>query len=245
MADRRFKAIVLDLFGTLVEWNGSTFSSTVPLLIPTLKAALGERFELDPFMRAYNSVLDEIAHQRAHDEVEVTCNERFARVLRRLGMKQAAEIESLAEALTRTHMEAVRGATSIPPGHKELVELLALRYRLGLLSNFDEARTGRRIVADTGVATLFEAVVISAEVGIRKPNPKIFALILERLGLPPDRILFVGDTLYDDVLGAKRAGIPVVWLRRGREEKFDGTAVPDFVVEELVELPQLLEVIDG
>jgi len=253
MPERRFQAVILDLFGTLVEWNphwlptfewgGRTWPSTIPLLIPKLQAALGEKFDLDSFVTQYNSVLSEIARQREHeDATEVTCDERFLRTLQRIKANGGQALEALVEELTATHMEAVRAATFIPPAHADLVRQLASRYRLGVLSNFDEARTGRRIIADTGVLPLFEVVVISAEVGLRKPNPRIFALVLNALKLCPHEVLFVGDTLYDDVLGARRVGIPVVWLAHGKNPTFNkDQEQPDFILEELAELPALLE----
>jgi HAD superfamily hydrolase (TIGR01549 family) len=255
MAERRFQAVILDLFGTLVEWNpqwlptfrwgGRVLPSTIPLLIPKLRAALGEQFDLDNFVTAYNAVLSEIAHQRERDATEVTCDERFLRTLRRIKPDGGRALGALAEELTLTHMEAVRAATFTPAAHADLVRQLSSRYRLGLLSNFDEARTGRRIVADTGVLPLFEVVIISAEVGLRKPNPQIFALALNALKLRPDEVLFVGDTPYDDVLGARRAGIPVAWLTRGKEASFEDQEQPDFILRELAELPALLARLDS
>jgi HAD superfamily hydrolase (TIGR01549 family) len=255
MAEQRFQAVILDLFGTLVEWNPQwlptfrwgdrVFQSTIPLLIPKLQAALGERFNLDDFVTAYEAVLDEIASQRARDAIEVTCSERFSRTLQRIKPHGYRAFSTLAEELTTTHMAAVRAATFTPQGHADVVRWLSSKYRLGLLSNFDEARTGRQIVADTGVLPLFEVVIISAEVGLRKPNPLIFEQALNAFKLRPQQVLFVGDTLYDDVLGARRVGMPVVWLARGRDVSLAEQEQPDFILRELIELPTLLARLEG
>jgi putative hydrolase of the HAD superfamily len=78
------------------------------------------------------------------------------------------------------------------------------------------------------VARRLDVAVFSSEVGLRKPHPTIFLRALEQLGVEPARALFVGDRLYEDVLGAGRLGMTTmqaVWFRA--DEHPDG-AEPDF-----------------
>ncbi len=252
MAEPRFKAVVLDLFDTLVrwepvrlptvDWRGRTIRSTTPWLLPQLLEALDGRFELDTYLEAYHAVLGEIAAQREHGAIEITCHERFARTLARLGLPEGDGLHRLAEDLTRTHMAGVRAVTFAPAPYVAAVRRLAPTYRLGLLSNFDDSRAGREILADTGVAELFEAVIISADLALRKPNPLIFRRMLEMLGLGPAQVLFVGDTPREDVMGAHNAGIPVAWLSQNKGPLPDGVPAPDFILTDLAELPAMLGV---
>jgi len=247
MADRAFRAVVLDLFDTLVKWSpqrlpeyevgGRRVRSTIPLLAPVLERSLGGEFRLADFVEAYAAVIGEIERERLARAVEVTCTERFRRTLERL---RAPDIDDLAGELTRTHMAAVRAVTAAPPENTAVVERLAPRYRLGLLSNFDDARTGHEILGDTGVARHFEVVVISAEVDVRKPNPVIFQLLLDRLRLAPADVLFVGDTALEDVAGARAVGIPVAWLSENKGAFPPDVAAPDYTIRDLSELPALL-----
>jgi FMN phosphatase YigB (HAD superfamily) len=62
------------------------------------------------------------------------------------------------------------------------------------------------------MGTLLAVVVDSAVCGLSKPDPAIFALALARLGLPPRRALFVGDSLQQDVVPARAAGLRTAWL---------------------------------
>lgn len=251
MAERRFAAVVLDLFDTLVRWSpqrlpemeigGRRVHTTIPWLIPALESGLGEGFRVEAFVEAYGKVLSEIDAERRAAAIEITCTERFRRTLERL-RPAAASIAALAEELTRTHMAAVRSVTAAPPGYAAVVSRLARLYRLGLLSNFDDARTGREILADTGVSNHFEIVMISAEVRLRKPHPEIFASLLRRLDLEPADVLFVGDTPREDVAGARAAGIPVAWLSDNKGEFPPDVEPPDFTIGNLTELPALLGV---
>ncbi|HYB91087.1 MAG TPA: HAD family hydrolase [Candidatus Binataceae bacterium] len=250
MADARIKAVVLDLFDTIVEWNpaglprfewrGREVRSTAPLLFKPLEAALGEGFDRDAFLEMHESVIREIFAERAGDNPrEVTCYQRFERILLRLGIDDA-RARSLADELRRTHMGQVRAVTSAPPHRVEAVHRLKRAYRLGLLSNFDDSETGHQIMQDTGVRDLFDAVVLSADLGLRKPSAGIFAAIAGMLALDPQEILFVGDTANEDVLGSKRAGMRAAWINRHGKPLPDGIPQPDIIIADLAELPGAL-----
>jgi HAD superfamily hydrolase (TIGR01509 family) len=250
MMNREFRAIVVDLFDTLVRWeperlplieiNGRATRSTMPWIFPRLQQRLGTAFDRPSFISIYTRVLEEIALERQRDGIEITCWERFARTLAKLAVVPADEAETFAEELTRIHMNQVRSVTTAPRQRVEAIRQLAPHYRLGLLSNFDDAQCGREVLGDTGIADLFEAVIISAEVRLRKPDPRIFRRMLAMLDLAPNEVLFVGDTPLDDVWGACQVGIPTVWINKGVAALPEGIPQPRFVINELSELPSLL-----
>jgi putative hydrolase of the HAD superfamily len=108
----------------------------------------------------------------------------------------------------------------------------ALRERglkTGMVSNaMDPPWILLRDLEEQELAERLDAVVFSSEVGVRKPRPEIFHAALERLGVTPDRALFVGDRLNADVRGARDVGMRTVqamWFRAEEEE--DGVE-PDF-----------------
>jgi HAD superfamily hydrolase (TIGR01549 family) len=250
MTEHRFKAIAIDLFNTLVKWDpnglpahhwrGRQINSTIPLLMPHLRENFHGWDHDDAWLETYYAVTMEIAAERERHGVEVTCYERFFRTLNRFGLTAHVELDELAEMMRRTHMKAVREVTSTPEANAEAVRRMARHYRMALLSNFDDSQTGREIVEDSGVGHLFEVVLISADVAMRKPNPAIFRHLLSAMNLQPHEMLFVGDTPMEDVLGAQRAGIPIAWLSHGRTELPPGVDRPDIVVETLADLPAAL-----
>lgn len=117
-------------------------------------------------------------------------------------------------------------------GDGTLALLDALRgrgLRLGLVSNaFDPGWLVRRDLGAMGLAERLDIVVLSSEVGKRKPHPEPFELALRALDVAPEDALFVGDALYHDVRGAAEAGLTTVqalWFRvdddpRGREPDY-------------------------
>jgi len=250
VAEHRYRAVVIDLFDTLVNWNadalplmqfrGREIRSTTPLLYPALETALGNRFDRERFSEAHASVYSEIFAARARpDAIEITCLERFARTLTMLEVDEG-QAAPLAENLRRIHMATVRKVTKAPAARIDAMKRIAKYLRVGLISNFDDSETGHLIMHDTGIRGLFEAVIISADAGYRKPNPLIFKKMLDEMRLEPADILFVGDTPLDDVLGSKGAGMHSAWIRTGGRELPAGIPAPDIVISDLAELPDAL-----
>jgi putative hydrolase of the HAD superfamily len=92
----------------------------------------------------------------------------------------------------------------IPGAVRAVSELEQLGLRLAVVSNWDVALVGH--LEQLGLAGRFDAVVTSAEAGAPKPDPRIFRLALERLGVRPERALHVGDSEADEE-GARAAGM--------------------------------------
>jgi len=85
--------------------------------------------------------------------------------------------------------------------------------RLAVISNWDSRLTS--LLDDLGLAHYFELVISSADVGLHKPDPRIFKLACDRLGVAPSEVVHVGDHYYADMLGASSAGIRPVLIDRG------------------------------
>lgn len=87
-----------------------------------------------------------------------------------------------------------------------------LGIELGVLSNFDSRLYS--VLQALELAQFFTSVTISTEVGAAKPNPKIFAVSLEKHHCPPELAWHIGDSFKEDYEGAKLAGIRAIWLQR-------------------------------
>lgn len=95
------------------------------------------------------------------------------------------------------------------------VRLRARGLRLGLISNWD--RRLQRITDGLGLGELLDTVVSSADVGLHKPDPRIFELACERLGVTPQQAAHVGDHHYADIVGASAVGMLPVLIDRWSE----------------------------
>lgn len=150
-----------------------------------------------------------------------------------------AELAALLAARFDVFVEVVHAAR----GAAELLARLKPHYRLGLLSNYPDGDAIRVSLKRTGLAGYFDAVVVSADLGLVKPHPKPFETLLGRLGTTAAETLFVGDNWLADVQGAKRSGLRAAWLlERESPEKFErqpGDHDPDFRVATLADLATL------
>jgi putative hydrolase of the HAD superfamily len=90
--------------------------------------------------------------------------------------------------------------------------------RLAVITNAPSGYQ-RKKIASVGLAEMFDALVISGELGVAKPDARIFEAACSALGMSPEHVVHVGDRLDVDAVGAMRAGMHGVWLnRRGKEE---------------------------
>ncbi len=124
---------------------------------------------------------------------------------------------------------------------REVVALLARRYRLGLVSNnVVPGDQHARALRTAGILEHLECALWSANTGRRKPDPWMLERVLEALRVPARHAVFVGDKLRTDVAAAQRARVRSVYLARNRANGVDGPR-PDFVIRDLRSLPGLLK----
>lgn len=137
-------------------------------------------------------------------------------------------------------MRCLMDATILPPENGEVVRKLRGRFRLGLISNFDHAPTGRAILKRLGLDELFDAVVLSDAIGFRKPHPSLFQAALGTLDVSPVDALFVGDTPEADIAGPKSLGIDAAWISIGSAPFPENVPEPDYRINRLPEIEEIL-----
>lgn len=96
----------------------------------------------------------------------------------------------------------------------------------------------REKIERTHINGFFEAVIISGEVGIGKPDMRIFNLALEKLTTSSDSIVLVGDSLENDIQGAQNVGMRAIWVNRSLTAATDQKVVP--TIKSLNELAGVL-----
>ncbi len=117
------------------------------------------------------------------------------------------------------------------PFTDEVVSSLKKRgIHTGLISNWD--RGCRSLLEANGLAGQFDPLLISSEVGLEKPDKRIFELALEKAGADPDECIYVGDNYYDDVLGASGVGIRTILINSPGRLGIEETGY-DFVAEDI------------
>jgi putative hydrolase of the HAD superfamily len=206
MATSSTKAVFLDALGTLVE-----LEPPWPLLRDVLETRHGIGVS-EP--AAKEAMLAEMAYYKAHHHEGTDARSlralrgRCANVLReRLPQIAALGDEELVEAL----MESIR-FEPFPDAAPLLGRLRLVGVRTAVVSNWDVSL--RAVLAGVGLGGLLDEIVVSAEVGVRKPDPAIVEVALARLRCPARKALMVGDSPETDVAAARAAGVRAVYLDR-------------------------------
>lgn len=141
------------------------------------------------------------------------------------------------ELAQRFWMEFCR-SHALNPGAETVLQRLSEIYRLGMITNgYSDSQRGRLRAA--GLLDHFNPLLISEEVGVAKPDVRIFELALTKLRLRPDAVLYVGDSISHDRAGCLRAGIDFCHFRPGG---VSASALPEarYRITELTELVSIL-----
>lgn len=246
---KRYTALLFDLCDTVMPFRtdqmpaalirGKEIRTTTPLLY----ASFQEHYSHIPYERFHDDFVEAteaIALLREAEGVELTSADRFELFLDRLGLLRGEQWEALHQRFLKSHLGRIESCLTLSPAYRTLLADLKQKYKMGMVSNFDDTATVHRVLEREGARDLFEVVVISAEIGLRKPRPELFLDALKKLEVSPADALFIGDSWENDVGGAKGVGIDAVWLNPSGHSPPDRGARPDYIFSDLTELLQIL-----
>ncbi len=238
-------AVLFDYGLTLVHFHrpAEAIDAAQEQIAALLEAAGHPRPDVAELRSAvHDRVASEVA---AHDaggaleEIDVTALERGA--FAAIGLALDADLLDRCSMLVQEAWW--HGVQLYPEARASLRALRAGGLRIGLCSNAPyRSQSMHQQLAHVGIDVLLDAAVFSAEVGWRKPSPRLFEAALRALGARAEETVFVGDRLREDVGGAAAAGMRTVLVVRDDAAHPDVSAPqqPDAVVRSLSELPALL-----
>lgn len=246
-AENKIKAVFFDLGHTLIYFDGD-FSKLVEESYAVLAHKLidaGYVLDVNSFVTRFNEKMQGYYRQRDLDLIERPVELFLKEILSEF------EIHSIPSAIYRDALNEMYRITEKhwqieKETHTALQRLLDANYKLGLITNASDAWDANNLIDNHSLRKYFGSVLISAEEGIRKPDPRIFAKAAHQLGVDLAQSVMVGDTLNADILGAHACGIKAVWVKR-RKDAIDTSAltnkqlIPDAEIDSLEELPSLLE----
>ena len=226
------KAVILDFGGTLadggLDWNPYHEN------IRSFLASHGNIIPMNKLKRALRSALSDLNKVRAKGK-EMTFEEVYANFLSKLEVRYDDEmLEYLHENFKRHYL------SPFFPCIKEVLEALSSKYKVALLSNTMSDQP-RLLLEEAGFDKYFDAIYCSRDLGVRKPNPEIFDIVLTKLGVHPLDTVHVGDSVEADMYGARDSGITGVWIKTPDQPVWNGHAISS-----ICELPTFLKTLrDG
>lgn len=205
---RGVKAVAFDLFNTLITVDMPSRWSSIDRMLDSLREQ-GVGVHADDFMPVYREVVRAFVGEAERLGKETHNSVWISTALERLGIEMAADdlrVENAVEAYFSAFVDNAREL----PGTAEMLSILKPKYRLGVVSNLTHGPAAHRILDHLELAPYFEVILVSGDLGYRKPHPEVFQSLLKALDLPPSSIAFVGDDPRTDVQGSFDAGMQPV-----------------------------------
>jgi putative hydrolase of the HAD superfamily len=202
------QAVIFDFGGTLAD-GGLDPSSFRRDLYSYLKS-VGYYVSMKEIRSAQRSSLNYLMRVRAKNR-ELSFNEVYTRFLNNLNIPPSRDLLDYLYEIYRRNFKV-----NLMLGVKGLLKDLSVKYKLAILSN-TMSDIPRRFINSEGLSNFFKVIICSSDLGFRKPDAKVFNYVLDKMGVLPKETVFVGDSLEEDMVGAKRVGMTTVWVKGGNE----------------------------
>mgnify|MGYP000339076802 CR=1 FL=1 len=194
------EAIVFDFDGTLVDYFDSDIKS-----LKHLHSVVEAKVSFEEFLE---TAVDEI--MQFHRLVEKRLIDPL--LMHRFRLEKTFKAHGMQwddSALEIYKTELFR--TCVPfDGVVEILAQLRERFRLGLITNAYDGVVQRKRIAVSGLENYFDEILISGDIGLYKPDPQVFHILLNRIGVVPEKAIYIGDSIKHDVAGANSAGMKSV-----------------------------------
>jgi 2-haloalkanoic acid dehalogenase type II len=170
------------------------------------------KVDKESFGKSFQEIRNENFKKAEVELREYTAEESLAQILSQVGITKLSQdiLETAVDAFFAPEEELYPVFPEVP---EVLTELKNRGYKLAIVSNATSGRLIRKAAADRGLAKYFETIIVSADIGYRKPHPKIYQLALAQLNAKLEEAVMVGDLLEIDIAGAKQLGMKTILVK--------------------------------
>jgi len=231
------RGVIFDFIGTLANVKDYDMEGSKRKLHKAIQQS-GFNVGLNDFLEAYSDAHEKYRLVRYEELVEVTNAIWISEALNKLGFKTTPEDECVKMAVN-VFFEDYVNSLELRPCAKQVLEEVSANYVMGLISNFTYAPVIYHGLRKLNIARFFNAVLVSEEVGWRKPNRKIFEEALKRLRLSASETVYVGDSPLEDIAGAKSVGMKTIFIPSQFYSQGDlrmSKQQPELIVEDICKL---------
>ncbi|MBI5348962.1 MAG: HAD family hydrolase, partial [Chloroflexi bacterium] len=246
------RGLIFDLGSTLIyNQHNNQWSQLRPRLVADLVVDLkaqGLTFDNEQFTATFIRNIEDFDQQRQTHFKEITTEYILRVTFKELNIQ--ADHLNLPRALAALFSFSESQWQPMPHVHPTLRLLQERGLKLAIVSNAADSANVQRLIDNAHLRSYFDPIIISANVGVRKPNPRIFDPVLKTWGFIANEVVVIGDTLGADILGAKNAHIKSIWVTMQADTPYNAahrdTIVPDAICDSLDQLPAILQQIaDG
>src|SRR5512139_225179 len=231
------KGLLFDLYGTLIDIETDEGMEEIYRGIAHFLTYHGVHLHRWEVRDHYYRIMHQQRDQSGEEHPEIIVEEIWDTLLNEQGMRPASARFRLTTILAQLYRGISRKRLRSYPGVKETLDILRGSYRLALVSDAQPCFARPEIRA-VGLEGYFDPVVISAEYGFRKPDPRLFKAALEGLTLTPQEVVFVGNDMHRDIFGASRLGIKTIFFASNQGAQSHPDTNPTCVINRIEQLPE-------
>ncbi len=230
---KRYETIFIDLDDTIYDFAGAS------------REAFKEAYDLLGYANYFNSFNHFLSLYEPYNlelwkrygEGKITKDElnrkRYSYPLKMVGV----ENQELADTFCREVLSRIPTKNKVVPGAIELLEYLAPKYKLCILSNgFKELQAHK--MQSAGLAKYFTHIILSEDIGVNKPNPELFIHAMQVAGATTENCIMVGDLFDTDIVGASGVGMEQIFYNRKGLETLPFE--PTYKVTNLLQIKEIL-----
>ncbi len=228
-----FDAILIDFYGTISARDREAVEAACTRIVE----AYGLPIAPHKFAAYWGERFFAVIERSNHDAFQTLFECELVSLSATLAEFQAHVGKSTHDLYPASFLSELDQYWANPPIHADAVEFLSsVDLPLCCVSN---AESQPLAAAIERLGLRFDAVITSEAVRCYKPAPEIFQAAIQKLGVAPDRLLHIGDSLHSDVGGAARVGIKTVWICRDSRIHDIGNHKPDYTISTLTELGRI------
>lgn len=234
------RGLIFDINGTLTDIHTNEWHDDVYRVISNLLSyqgiALGPKTVKDSYFQI-------MAEQRAasgerHPEFDAVGI--FREIITRHSTDftrglPPEKLEQLPRLVAETHRAASRYRLQLYPGVEDTIKHLLPNYHLAIITDGQTAYAIPELNA-VGLFGYFDPVIVSGDFGYRKPDKRLFERALTAMKMEPSEVVFVGNDMYNDVLGAEKLGMKTVFFQSNQGQQEKRGVEPAYIIYNFPEL---------
>jgi putative hydrolase of the HAD superfamily len=239
------RGLIFDINGTLIDINTNEGADEIYRLLSNFLLYQGVRLEREQVRKLYFQIMKEQRQISPESHPEFDVADIFETILYdhagHYTQTLSAEKQNLLPLiLAEIFRAASLNRLQLYPGVLETLDTLRLNYELAVLTDA-QSQWAIPELNSVGLLDYFNPMIISGDYGYRKPDSRLFELVLAELQLTTDEVLFIGNDMYRDVYGPAQMGIKTIYFRSNQGEQKPQDVEPDYIIYNFSELRSAVE----
>jgi len=234
------RGIIFDVNGTLLDIYTNEWHDDVYRVLSNLLSYQGIALAPNDIKNKYFEIMKEqrAASGERHREFDVTG------IFRRIILDHATDFtralpkekyEQLPILLAEAHRAASRFRLQPYPGVEDTIRQLHLKYKLAIISDAQTPYALPELHA-AGLSGYFDPIIISGDIGYRKPDQRLFSAALHAMKMDASEVLHVGNDMYRDIYGAQVLKMKTVFFKTNQGQQEKEGVKPDYIIYKFPEL---------